>query len=97
MTPPRRAGCGKPACPVRCGGDRKRSDGAPYTGTKPETADTDKGHLHATAPVPDPTNKLFRGARLRLSDQEEAMFDRFELGIEFFEVLVAIDAAILER
>jgi hypothetical protein len=32
-----------------------------------------------------------------LSDQEEAMFDPFELGIEFFEGLVAIDAAILER
>ena len=27
----------------------------PYSGTKPETADTDKGSLHATAPAPDPT------------------------------------------
>jgi hypothetical protein len=26
-----------------------------YTGTKPETADTDKASLHATAPAPDPT------------------------------------------
>ena len=34
---------------------RRRSDGAPYTGTKPETADTDKGSLHTTAPAPDPT------------------------------------------
>ena len=58
MTPSRRAGCGKSACPVRCGGDRKRSDGTPYTGTKPETADTDKGCLHATAPVPDPTGRF---------------------------------------
>ena len=28
----------------------------PYSGTKPETADTDKGSLHATAPAPDPTS-----------------------------------------
>jgi hypothetical protein len=26
-----------------------------YPGTKPETADTDKASLHATAPAPDPT------------------------------------------
>jgi hypothetical protein len=26
-----------------------------YSGTKPETADTDKANLHATAPAPDPT------------------------------------------
>jgi hypothetical protein len=55
MTPSRRAGCGKSACPVRCGGGRRRSDGEPYTGTKLETADTAKGSLHATAPAPDPT------------------------------------------
>jgi hypothetical protein len=29
-----------------------------YTGTKLETADTAKGSLHATAPVPDPTRRL---------------------------------------
>ena len=28
------------------------------TGTKPETADTDKASLHATAPAPDPTSPL---------------------------------------
>jgi hypothetical protein len=55
MTPSRRAGCGKSACPVRCGGGRRRSDGRPYTGTKLETADTAKGSLYATAPAPDPT------------------------------------------
>jgi hypothetical protein len=32
-----------------------------------------------------------------LRDKEEAMFDPFELGIEFFEGLTAIDAAIVER
>ncbi|SDY28539.1 hypothetical protein SAMN05444383_13122, partial [Myxococcus xanthus] len=31
------------------------SDGALYTGTKPETADTAKSSLHTTAPAPDPT------------------------------------------
>jgi hypothetical protein len=28
-----------------------------YTGTKPETADTAKGSLRGTAPVPDPTTQ----------------------------------------
>jgi len=39
------------ACPVRCGGS---GDGVmnPKTGTQPETADTAKGVLHTTAPVP---------------------------------------------
>jgi len=41
------------ACPAMCGG-RRRSDGAPYTGTKPETADTAKAAC--TPPRrPDPT------------------------------------------
>ena len=54
MTPPRRAGCGKSACPVRGGGGRRRSDGEPYTGTKPETADTAKGQT-CTPPRRPPT------------------------------------------
>jgi hypothetical protein len=32
-----------------------------------------------------------------LQDKEEAMFDPFEMGIEFFEGLTAIDQAIVER
>ena len=32
-----------------------------------------------------------------MQDQEEAMFDPFEMGIEFFEGLMAIDEAIVER
>ena len=34
-----------------------------YTGTKPETADTAKGSLRSTAPVPDPTTS-WMGAKL---------------------------------
>jgi hypothetical protein len=34
--------CGKSARTVRTGGGRKRAHGSDYTGTKPETAETDK-------------------------------------------------------
>jgi hypothetical protein len=34
--------CGKSARTVRSGGSRKRAHGNDYSGTKPETADTDK-------------------------------------------------------
>jgi len=46
--------CGKSARTVRSGGGQKRAHGDDYTGTKPETVDTDKSEPTGTALAPDP-------------------------------------------
>jgi hypothetical protein len=46
---------GKSACPVRCGGGRRRSDGTPKRARSRKRRTQPRGVLHTTAPVPDPT------------------------------------------
>jgi hypothetical protein len=71
----RRAECGKSACSVRTGGSWKRNHGAPYTGTKPETADTAKGTPTDTAPALDPTNANAPFRHVRASYRDFTMLN----------------------
>ncbi len=52
--------CGKSARTVRSGGGQKRAHGDDYTGTKPETVETDKSEPTGYRAGPRPSQALVR-------------------------------------